>query len=87
MTDAPYHERGLLSRMAGGAADWVSAHADGLRAISKSLKVVSPIAGALSFIPALSPIFAPIAAVTAVGALGIDGALVATGRRWPSMPS
>jgi hypothetical protein len=65
--------------MTGGVADWVSTHADGLRAISTTLKVVSAAAGALSFIPILSPIFAPIAGLTAVGALGIDAALVATG--------
>jgi hypothetical protein len=70
----------VLSRLVGGAADWVSTHADELRAVSNVLKGVSAVAGLLSFIPVLTPIFAPIAAVSAVGALAIDAALVATGR-------
>jgi uncharacterized protein YukE len=84
--DAPYHQPGVLSRLVGGAADWVSTHADGLRAVSNVLKGVSAVAGLLSFIPVLTPIFAPIAALTAVGALAIDGALVAAGHGdWKSL--
>jgi uncharacterized protein YukE len=84
--DAPYHQPGVLSRLVGGTADWVSTHADALRAVSNVLKGVSAVAGLLSFIPVLTPIFAPIAAITAVGALAIDAALVATGHGdWKSV--
>ena len=79
LSDAPYHEPGLLSRMVDSIGDWVDKHADLLREISNVLKTVSAIAGLLSFIPALTPIFGPIAALTAGGALVIDAALVATG--------
>jgi hypothetical protein len=84
--DAPYHQPGVLSRLVGGVADWVSTHADGLRAVSNVLKAVSAVAGLLSFIPVLTPIFAPIAGITAVGALAIDAALIATGHGdWKSL--
>jgi uncharacterized protein YukE len=84
--NAPYHQPGLLSRLAGGAADWIGTHADALRALSNVLKTVSAVAGLLSFFPVLTPIFAPIAGITAVGALGIDAALVATGHGdWKSL--
>jgi YwqJ-like deaminase len=79
LSDAPYHQPGLLSRMVDSVGDWVDKHADLLREISNVLKAVSAIAGLLSFIPALTPIFGPIAALTAGGALVIDAALVATG--------
>jgi hypothetical protein len=79
LSDAPYHEPGLLSRMVDSVGDWVDKHADLLREISNVLKTVSAIAGLLSFIPVLTPIFGPIAALTAGGALVIDAALVATG--------
>jgi hypothetical protein len=79
LSDAPYHDPGLVARVVGDAADWVNTHADGLRAVSNLLKTVSLIAGALSFIPFLTPLCAPIAGIAAVGALATDAALAATG--------
>jgi hypothetical protein len=79
LSEAPYDDPGLLSKLAHDIADCVDKHADVLRKISNVLKTASAIAGVFSFIPALTPIFAPIAALTAGGALIIDAALVATG--------
>ena len=67
-------------RRAWGAIDrWVDDHADVLRAVSGVLKGVSAVAGLLSFIPVLAPIFAPIAVAAGAAAFVTDAALVATG--------
>lgn len=58
---------------------WVDEHADLLTKISGALKWVSGIAGVLSLIPGLAPIFAPIALIAGGLALGIDALLAATG--------
>jgi uncharacterized protein YukE len=72
------------------ASDQVLQRDASLRAISNTLKVVSAVAGVLSFIPVLSPFFAPIAGVTAIGALASMRLSwppgPATGRGWPSTP-
>lgn len=66
-------------------SQWVSDHVDVLKAISGVLKAVSAVAGLLSFIPVLAPIFGPIAIATALAALGIDFLLCATGHgSWTS---
>lgn len=77
--DAPYHPPGLVASMVGSVTGWIDQHADLLRQVSSALKTVSAIAGLLSFIPALTPICGPIAALTAGGALAVDAALMATG--------
>ncbi|MGQ0679495.1 MAG: scabin-related ADP-ribosyltransferase [Actinomycetota bacterium] len=58
---------------------WVDDNADFLRSVSNVLKVVSAVAGLLSFIPVLAPICAPIALAAAGLALLTDAALAATG--------
>jgi hypothetical protein len=89
-SDAPYEEPGLFDKAVGWAGDrlsdvgdaidkWVDEHAGLLRKISGGLKIVSAVAGVLSFVPALTPIAGPIALASAGLALGIDGTLVATG--------
>ncbi|MDQ6657688.1 MAG: hypothetical protein M3Z00_05620 [Actinomycetota bacterium] len=60
---------GSLMHSIGG---WISDHADVLAKISSVLKVISAIAGVLSFIPVLAPIMGPIALVTGGAALAID---------------
>lgn len=62
-----------------GVKDFVTKHADVLKKISGVLKIVSMIAGALSFIPFLAPIMGPIALATGALALGIDVLLKVTG--------
>jgi hypothetical protein len=58
---------------------FVDEHTDLLGSISGALKAVSAVAGLLSFIPVLTPICVPLAAGTAVAALGLDATLVASG--------
>jgi hypothetical protein len=59
---------------------YVDEHADVLRSISEPLKTVSAATGLLSFIPVLTPICAPLAAGTAVAALGLDATVMANGQ-------
>ena len=74
MRNDPWYKR------AWGAVDrWVDDHGAVLRTISGVLKGVSAVAGLLSFIPVLTPIFAPIAVASGAVALLTDAALVATG--------
>ncbi len=76
-----WHERALAA-----VGSWVDDHADILEELSGALQVVSGIAGVLSFIPVLAPVFAPIALASGAAALGIDAALVATGNGdWKSI--
>jgi hypothetical protein len=60
-------------------SDWVDKHVDLLKEISSVLKMVSAVAGLLSFIPFLSPICGPLAMIAGGLALGIDFVLCATG--------
>ncbi len=89
-SDAPYEEPGLFDKVVGWAGDrlsdvgdaidkWVDEHAGLLRKISGGLKIVSAVAGVLSFIPVLTPIAGPIALISGGLALGIDATLVGTG--------
>lgn len=65
----------------GQFTNFVRDHADVLSAISTGLKIVSAVAGLLSFIPVLAPVMGPIAMITGAGALLIDASLyVATGQ-------
>ncbi len=59
--------------------NWVDEHADILKTLSEALKVISAIAGVLSFIPFLAPICGPIALIAGGLALLTDAALAATG--------
>ncbi|MGH8905776.1 MAG: hypothetical protein ACRD0K_04520 [Egibacteraceae bacterium] len=58
---------------------WVDEHADILRGLSNILKTGAGIAGVLSLIPFLAPIFGPIALIAGGAALLLDAALAATG--------
>ena len=59
------------------AGDFVRDHAEGLKTTSGVLKGVSFVAGALSFVPVLAPVTAPIAVASGAAALGIDAAVKA----------
>ncbi len=50
-----------FERARDAVGDWVDEHAGALRSVSGALGVVAGIAGALSFIPVLTPIFLPVA--------------------------
>jgi hypothetical protein len=78
--DAPREPPGLFERLVDGAGDWVDAHADVLGSISFVLRSVSSIAGALSAVPALNAVAAPIAVTTGVAALLIDAVLASRGK-------
>jgi len=78
------HDQGIkndswIEKRLQGIDKWVDKHADILRKVSGALKIVSAVAGVLSFIPVLNVIAAPIALATGAAAVAIDGTLVATG--------
>jgi len=76
----------LLGDAVDAADKRVDDNADILKKISGALKVVSAVAGVLSFIPILAPVFGPIALATGGVALLIDSVLVATGNGdWKAM--
>jgi len=58
---------------------WVDEHADILKSISEVLKIVSAVAGVLSFIPVLNFVMGPIALIAGGAALLLDATLAATG--------
>jgi RHS repeat-associated protein len=70
-----------------GVKSFVKDHVAGLAKLSSALKLVSGIAGVLSFIPVVGEVAAPIALIAAGGALLIDASIkVATGKgSWTSI--
>lgn len=70
-----------FAKLAAGVKDFIKDHAEGLAKLSGVLKVVSAIAGVLSFIPVLNFVMAPLAIVTGLAALAIDVSIyAATGK-------
>jgi uncharacterized protein YukE len=76
----PYRRPGLLAQAVTAIDGWIDDNAETVRTVSSGLKVVSAVAGLLAFVPALTPVCAPLALASAGVALGIDAALSAAGQ-------
>lgn len=79
-SDAPYDRPGVFQRVTDGVGDWVEENAEVLADIAGVLTIVSSVATALSFIPAMTALAAPLATTAAVAALAINAALAARSR-------
>ena len=77
---APHQRPGVLARAATAVEGWIDDNVEALRGASVALKAVSTMAGLLAFVPAFTPVCAPLALGTAAAALGVDAALAAAGK-------